>query len=141
MVGTDFARAMGELWGMDYEALERLAFETHGIPYSVRTPVVRDLPNLSATIDWCREGKVYPARFLRQYETHAEKGGVDRSRREWLLDLESSFTAQRKDGRRRDAVARKAVGGIRRREEVSGVYEKATAATHPAGARGKSRVG
>ncbi len=45
-VGTDFARAMAELWGLDYEALERLAFENHGLPYSAPAPVVRDLPNL-----------------------------------------------------------------------------------------------
>src|SRR5713101_5714837 len=84
-VGTDFARAMAELWGLDYEALERLAFENHGLPYSAPTAVVRDLPNLRSVIDWCREGKVYPARFLRRYETEAEGKGQDRGRREWLL--------------------------------------------------------
>lgn len=140
-VGTDLARAMGELWGLDYEALERLAFETHGIPYSAPTPVPRDLPNLRATVDWCREGKVYPARFLRQYETQAERTGGDRSRRAWLLDLESSFATWRKKRQDADTTERKPVSGVRRREEVSGVYEKPSGPNYSAGARRKSRAG
>ncbi len=123
-VGTDFARAMAELWGMNYETLERLAFETHGIPYSSRIPVIRDLPNLRATIEWCREGRVYPSRFLRHYETAAELGGADRSRRAWLLDLESSYSAWeagRNGGRKSRS---RGPTRIRSREERSGVHEK-----------------
>jgi hypothetical protein len=118
---------MAELWGLNYEALERLAFENHGIPYSAPPPVVRDLPNLRATIDWCKEGKVYPARFLRRYETQAELAGIDRPRREWLVDLESSFAKQGVE--RRDRGPSKPSGrkirGIRSREEPSGVHAKA----------------
>jgi hypothetical protein len=125
-VGTEFARAMAELWGMDYQTLERLAFETHGIPYAAPAPVPRDLPNLRATIEWCREGKVYPSRFLRQFETNAEQNGTDRPRRAWLLDLESSFAAS--EAVRRSTPSPKPSRGkrppIRSREERSGVHDK-----------------
>jgi len=127
-VGSDFARAMAELWALDYEALERLAFENHGLPYSSPAPVVRDLPNLRATIDWCHEGKVYPARFLRRYETQAEQKGVDQTRRAWLLDLEAAYAsweAERPSQHTRDQSAlRKPSRRIRHREEASGVHEK-----------------
>jgi hypothetical protein len=126
-VGTDFARAMAELWGLKYDALERLAFETHGIPYSAPMPVVRDLPNLRATIDWCREGKVYPSRFLRRYETEAELAGDDRSRREWLLDLERAYAPQAQEASRTGVQGSepKSRPAIRVREERSGVHPKA----------------
>lgn len=132
-VGTDFARAMAELWGIDFAALEQLAFETHGIPYSAPEPVTRDLPNLRATVDWCREGKVYPSRFLRHYESRAEQAGVDRSRREWILDLESAFEASRADqGSPTSAKSggRPSGRGIRRREERSGVHAKVADVDH-----------
>ena len=126
-VGTELARAMAELWGMDYEALEKLAFETHGIPYSAPAPVVRDLPNLRATIDWCREGKVYPSRFLRRYETQAELAGVDRTRREWLVNLEAAYAEQAgeyRTKRKRNEVQPKSRPRVRSREERSGVHPK-----------------
>ncbi len=138
-VGSDFARAMAELWGLDYEALERLAFENHGIPYSAPLPVVRDLPNLRATIDWCREGKVYPARFLRRYETRAELEGMDRPRREWLVDLEASFAKQDADLGSNKSAGRKVSRGIRAREEPSGVHAKAGATGQGSDASGASR--
>jgi hypothetical protein len=137
-VGTDFARAMAELWGMDYDALERLAFETHGIPYSAPTPVPRDLPNLRATIEWCREGRVYPSRFLRAFETKAELAGIDRSRREWLLELEAAFASSDSEARPGASEAsprNKATRGVRSREERSGVHLKG------AGVRVKVRRG
>jgi len=129
-VGTEFARAMAELWGMDYDALERLAFETHGIPWSPPTPVRRDLPNLRATIEWCREGKVYPSRFLRDFETKAEQAGIDRPRRAWLIDLEPSFRAWQHEKQPSKGARATTAPGIRRREERSGVHEKAAAVTH-----------
>ncbi len=125
-VGTEFARAMAELWGVDYETLERLAFQTHGIAYSAPAPVTRDLPNLRATVDWCREGKVYPYRFLRHYETDAEQLGIDKSRREWLLDLESTFANSRAErvSPRSTKSLKKSARAIRSREEPSGVHAK-----------------
>jgi transcriptional regulator with XRE-family HTH domain len=126
-VGTDFARAMAELWGLSYEELERLAFENHGLPYSAPAPVVRDLPNLRATIEWCHEGKVYPARFLRRYEAAAERLAEDRPRRAWLVDLEAAFAAQRTGplvGPTK-AGGRKQIRGVRPEEEPSGVHTKA----------------
>src|SRR5882724_5853603 len=122
-VGTDFARAMAELWGLDYEALERLAFENHGLPYSSPAPVIRDLPNLRATVEWCQEGRVYPARFLRRYETEAERTGVDRPRRAWLVDIEASFGRWGSTDQA-PLSERRASRGLRGREERSGVPEK-----------------
>ena len=128
-VGPGLARAMAEVWGMSYEALEKLAFETHGLPYAPE-PVVRDLPNLRETVQWYREGKMCPTRFLRSYEARAEKLGIDRTRREWMRDLESEFEvweAERKATLAMKQAARKSRHGVRSREERSGEHEIAGA--------------
>jgi plasmid maintenance system antidote protein VapI len=126
-VGLALAKAMAEFWGLDYEGLERMAYEAHGLTYIPEESVRRDLPNLQSTISWCLHGKVYPPSFLRTYEREAEQGGADRSAREWMLDLESKYAiwdAKRLAKLAGKREARELARGTRTQEERSGVYAK-----------------
>ncbi len=79
-VSEDLARRLAAHWGIAYSELEQLA---RGVPSN---PQQDPLPNLRATIEWCRDG--YPADFLREYERVAREANEDRRRREWLDDID-----------------------------------------------------
>ena len=140
-VGLAFARAMAKLWGLEYEELEKLAYEAHHLPRIPAESAATDLPNLQKTIDWCHHEKVYPPHFLRAYERSVLKEGVrvDRTAREWLFDLEAKFTKHKAERRPRGGRdSRREAPRLSAREEPSGTFARQGATPQGKGAATKS---
>lgn len=82
-VYESMARKLCARWGLTYSDLERIAT---GAPAASKE---EHLPNLRATIEWCRDG--YPAGFLSEYERLARLVTADRKRRAWLDDIDKQL--------------------------------------------------
>lgn len=89
--GDDFLHRIAEYWGMTTTELARLALNEEPEPRRER------LPNLSATLVWCRGS--YPNEFLDGYAKAARKATHDLSRREWLDDIDAQLRSWAQNGR------------------------------------------
>jgi hypothetical protein len=127
-VGFALAKAMADVWGHAYETLEKMAFDAHRLPLVPAGSTASELPNLQKTIDWCLHEKVYPPRFLQRYEREVqrERSTVDRTAREWMLDIEAKFAALEAERRERPGNhdERRPARRMRSREERSGTFAK-----------------
>jgi hypothetical protein len=85
-VGDDFAMRIAEYWGMSIKDLVLEAFAMAG---ESKEGAEDPLPNLTATLVWCRGG--YPSEFLKEYAKFVEGVQRDLSRREWLDDIDAQL--------------------------------------------------
>ena len=133
MIGDRFARALLEMWGLDWDNLMRNAGEVRmllkqsGPLPMLSTLPVDPMPNLRETMNFVRAE--LPKAFLDEFEAEGRSIGIDEPRFAWIDMLKADFWSWKRARRLEDSGSqdRRSPGKsppIPREGEPSGTYRR-----------------
>jgi hypothetical protein len=92
-VGRGLVMALAMHWGLNYEQLERIAFEDWERSRLSReqaaVPIHQTHPNLAATVEYCKGS--FPDAYLAEYLRYARHLLRDRPKEVWMQDIQVQY--------------------------------------------------